>query len=175
MVLVRLAERRFLHARIDMDEEADARMAQRRGQAMEGRGVRMRDHPDGEAGAILRRRDWKVLVGAVGYWAFDNAVLWATFQAIDVDVPLMVILLGYLIGQLGGLLPLPGGVGGIDGGLIGTLIVFGAPAAATAGAVLIYRVILFWVPLLIGAVAFASLRRSLSSDSNADLRAIPPA
>ena len=56
--------------------------------------------------------------------------------------------MGYLIGQLGGLLPLPGGVGGIDGGLIGTLIVYGAPAAATAAAVLAYRVILFWLPLL---------------------------
>ena len=39
--------------------------------------------------------------------------------------------MGYLIGQLGGLLPIPGGVGGIDGGLIGTLVVYGAPAAAS--------------------------------------------
>ena len=58
--------------------------------------------------------------------------------------------MGYLIGQLGGLLPLPGGLGGIDGGLIGTLIVYGTPAAATAAAVLAYRVILFWLPLLVG-------------------------
>ena len=74
--------------------------------------------------------------GAIGYWAFDNAVLWATFQAFGVDVPITDRLMGYLIGQIGGLLPLPGGVGGIDGGLIGTLIVYGAPAAVTAAAVL---------------------------------------
>ena len=77
--------------------------------------------------------------------------------------------MGYLIGQLGGLLPLPGGIGGIDGGLIGTLIVYGAPAAATTAAVLVYRVILFWLPLLAGAVAFASLRKALAEDRRLDL------
>jgi uncharacterized protein (TIRG00374 family) len=77
--------------------------------------------------------------------------------------------MGYLIGQLGGLLPIPGGVGGIDGGLIGTLILYGAPAAATAAAVLLYRVILFWIPLLTGAVAFVSLRRALAADQRLDL------
>jgi len=79
-----------------------------------------------------------------------------------VTIPITVLLMGYLIGQIGGLLPLPGGVGGIDGGLIGTLIVYGAPAAATTAAVLAYRVILFWVPLLMGAAAFVSLRRNLA-------------
>jgi uncharacterized membrane protein YbhN (UPF0104 family) len=118
---------------------------------------------DGSAEAlkILRSGNRRVLAGSVGYWAFDNAVLWATFQAFDISVPLTVVLMGYLIGQLGGLLPLPGGIGGIDGGLIGTLIVYGAPAAGTAAAVLAYRVILFWLPLVVGAIAFASLRRDM--------------
>jgi uncharacterized membrane protein YbhN (UPF0104 family) len=115
-----------------------------------------------EAIVIVRARDPLVLVGAIGYWAWDNAVLWATFHAIGASVPLTVVLMGYLIGQIGGLLPLPGGVGGIDGGLIGTLLVYGAPGAATAAAVLLYRVILFWLPLVAGAVALTSLRRSLS-------------
>jgi uncharacterized membrane protein YbhN (UPF0104 family) len=122
-----------------------------------------------EAVEILRSRDLTLVVGAIGYWAFDNAVLWATFQAVGADVPVSVVMMGYLIGQLGGLLPLPGGVGGIDGGLIGTLVVFGAPAAATAAAVLIYRVILFWLPLLGGAAAFASLRRGLERPERPDL------
>jgi uncharacterized membrane protein YbhN (UPF0104 family) len=118
-----------------------------------------------EAVVILRTGDPLVVIGALGYWAWDNAVLWAAFQAVGADVPLSVVLMGYLIGQLGGLLPLPGGVGGIDGGLIGTLVVYGAPVAATAAAVLAYRLILFWLPLLGGAVAFASLRRSLTSSA----------
>jgi uncharacterized protein (TIRG00374 family) len=122
-----------------------------------------------EALVLLRRRDLALIAGAIGYWAFDNAVLWATFEAFGADVPLTVILMGYLIGQLGGLLPLPGGVGGIDGGLIGTLIVYGAPAAATTAAVLAYRVILFWLPLIGGAIAFYSLRRALVEPDRPDL------
>jgi uncharacterized protein (TIRG00374 family) len=122
-----------------------------------------------EAVEILRSRDLLVVAGAIGYWAFDNAVLWASFQAVGADVPISVVMMGYLIGQLGGLLPLPGGVGGIDGGLIGTLIVYGAPAAPTAAAVLAYRVILFWLPLLGGAIAFALLRRALDRAARPDL------
>ncbi len=116
----------------------------------------------GEAILVVRAGDPLVLAGAAGYWAWDNAVLWATFHAFGASVGATTILMGYLIGQLGGLLPIPGGVGGIDGGLIGTLVLFGAPAAATAAAVLAYRVILFWLPLLGGAVAFIRLRRQLS-------------
>jgi uncharacterized membrane protein YbhN (UPF0104 family) len=122
-----------------------------------------------EAIELVRSRDPLLLLGTVGYWAWDNAVLWAMFRAVGASVPLSVVLMGYLIGQLGGLLPLPGGIGGIDGGLIGTLVVYGAPAAATAAAVLAYRVILFWLPLVGGAVAFVSLRRALDDAVRLDL------
>ncbi len=122
-----------------------------------------------ESGRILRRREWKVIAGSLGYWAFDNAVLWATFHAFGESPPITLILMGYLIGQLGGLLPIPGGIGGIDGGLIGTLIVYGIPAAPTAAAVCAYRVILFWLPLTLGGIAFAQLRRGLEDPARADL------
>jgi uncharacterized protein (TIRG00374 family) len=122
-----------------------------------------------EAGRIVRRRDWQVIAGSLGYWAFDNAVLWACFRAFGESPALTLVLMGYLLGQLGGLLPIPGGIGGIDGGLIGALIVYGLPAAATAAAVLSYRVILFWIPLLLGAAAFAGLRKGLDNPDRPDL------
>jgi uncharacterized protein (TIRG00374 family) len=122
-----------------------------------------------EAVELVRSRDWGAIAGSIGYWAWDNAVLWATFKAVGADVPLSIVLMGYLIGQLGGLLPIPGGIGGIDGGLIGTLVVYGAPAAATAAAVLAYRVILFWLPLVGGAIAFFALRRALDDAVRPDL------
>jgi uncharacterized membrane protein YbhN (UPF0104 family) len=128
-----------------------------------------------EAIQLVRDRDPLILVGALGYWAWDNAVLWATFQAFDASPELSIILMGYLIGQLGGLLPLPGGVGGIDGGLIGALIVYGTPAATTAAAVLAYRVILFWLPLIVGGIAFASLRRGLNRADRPELCVVPAA
>jgi uncharacterized protein (TIRG00374 family) len=128
-----------------------------------------------EAVQMLRSRNLLIIVGSVGYWAFDNAVLWATFHAFGYAPPLTVILLGYLIGQLGGLLPLPGGLGGIDGGLIGTLIVYGTRAAPTTAAVLVYRVILFWLPLIAGTIAFISLRRGLNSPDRPELCVVPAA
>jgi uncharacterized membrane protein YbhN (UPF0104 family) len=128
-----------------------------------------------EAVELVRSRNLLVIVGALGYWAWDNAVLWATFHAFDYSPPITVILMGYLIGQVGGLLPLPGGLGGIDGGLIGTLIVYGVPVVATTAAVLTYRVILFWLPLLLGAVAFISLRKGLNQPDRPDLCVVPAA
>ena len=110
---------------------------------------------------IARTRNPRVIFGAIGYWAFDNAVIWATFHAFGYSPDISIVLMGYLIGQLGGLLPIPGGIGGIDGGLIGTLIVYGAPAAEVAAAVLAYRAILFWLPLVAGGIMFAWLRREM--------------
>ena len=114
-----------------------------------------------EAGEILRRHQFAVYFGAFGYWFFDNAVLYATFQAFGADPSIWVILLGYLIGQLGGLIPIPGGIGGVDGGLIGCFVLYGIPAEPAVIAVLTYRVILFWLPLLIGAVAFFFMQRQI--------------
>jgi uncharacterized protein (TIRG00374 family) len=122
-----------------------------------------------EAVTLVRGRHPGIFIGSVGYWAFDNAVLWATFHAVGASPPLSVILMGYLIGQLGGALPIPGGIGGIDLGLVGTLIVFGAPAQETVAAVLAYRLILFWLPLIIGAFSFWSLRRALNQPDRPDI------
>jgi uncharacterized membrane protein YbhN (UPF0104 family) len=128
-----------------------------------------------EAVQLLRERDRQVLAGSIGYWAFDNAVLWATFHAVGYSPAISIVLMGYLIGQLGGLLPIPGGLGGIDGGLLGTLVVYGTPVAATVAAVLAYRLILFWLPLVVGAIAFLSLRRGLNDPDRPELCVVPAA
>jgi uncharacterized protein (TIRG00374 family) len=122
-----------------------------------------------EAGVLLRKRDPMLIWGAIGYWLFDNLVLLAAFHAFGAAPPLIIVLQAYLIGQLGGALPLPGGLGGIDGGLIGALIVFGVGAAEAAAAVLLYRVVLFWVPLIMGVPAFISLRKGIDNDRRPDL------
>ena len=115
----------------------------------------------GDAARLLARRDWRVIAGSAGYWAFDNAVLWACLHAFGETPALTLVLMGYLIGQLGGLLPIPGGLGGIDGGLLGAVVVYGLPAAAAAAAILAYRLILFWLPLILGGAALSSLRKRL--------------
>jgi len=126
----------------------------------------------GEAGHLLRRGDPLLIGGAIGYWLFDNLVLVATFHAFGLSPPLIIVFMAYLCGQLGGILPLPGGIGGIDGGLIGTLVVYGIPVAEATAAVLAYRVVLFWIPLLMGIPAWFFLRRALEDIAREDLRAV---
>jgi uncharacterized membrane protein YbhN (UPF0104 family) len=126
----------------------------------------------GEAGRLLKQGDPLLIGGAIGYWLFDNLVLLATFHAFGLSPPLIIVLMAYLCGQLGGILPLPGGIGGIDGGLIGTLIVYGIPVAEATAAVLAYRVVLFWIPLAMGIPAWFFLRRGLDDIAREDLRAV---
>ncbi len=125
-----------------------------------------------EAGRLLKRRNPLLISGAIGYWLFDNLVLLATFHAFGLSPPLVIVLMAYLVGQIGGILPLPGGIGGIDGGLIGTLIVYGIPPAEATAAVLAYRVVLFWVPLVMGVPAWFFLRRGLDDIAREDLRVV---
>lgn len=117
-----------------------------------------------ESIVLLRRHDARLLAGLVGYLAFDVMVLWATFQSVGASPPLAIIWLGYLIGELGGLIPLPGGIGGVDLGLVGMLVLYHVPLAPATAAVLLYRGIVLLVPAVIGAVAFVMLRRDLSGE-----------
>jgi uncharacterized membrane protein YbhN (UPF0104 family) len=77
-----------------------------------------------------------------------------------------VLLVAYIIGQLGSLLPIPGGIGGVDGGLIGTLVIYGVDATDAAVAVIAYRGLLLAIPALLGLPALAVLRRRLSSEAH---------
>ena len=111
--------------------------------------------------SLLRSGDLALMAGIVGYLLFDILVLWAAFQALGLAAPIAVIAIAFLIGQLGSLVPLPGGVGGVEGGLIGALLIYGVDAAPAAAAVLIYRAIQLWIPAGFGAVAFVQLKRML--------------
>jgi uncharacterized membrane protein YbhN (UPF0104 family) len=110
---------------------------------------------------LLRRRSPGVLLGSFGTMAFDLAVLGVCFRAFGYSPPTGVLALGYLIGQLGGNIPVPGGIGGVDFGLIGAFALYHQPLAATTAAVLVYHAIALWVPGLLGSVAFVQLRRTL--------------
>jgi uncharacterized membrane protein YbhN (UPF0104 family) len=117
--------------------------------------------------ALLEPREWR-LIGPLAYYAFDNAVLWASFRALGHSPPLEVIAMAYVIGQVGSLLPLPGGVGGIEAGLLGTLVLYGSAPAPAASAVLLYRAISLAVPLALGAGA--CIRRRPSAPGQASGR-----
>jgi uncharacterized protein (TIRG00374 family) len=102
------------------------------------------------------------LLGAIAYWAFDIATLWASFRAFGAMPPLAVLVLAYYIGQLANALPIPGGIGGVEGGTIGAFIAFGVNGSTAVLAVLAYRIISFWLPVLPGSVAYLQLRSAVS-------------
>ena len=102
------------------------------------------------------------MLGAAGYLGFDIAVLWTAFVAGGRPLPVAALALGYIIGYLANLLPIPGSVGVLDGGLTAALIAYGAHATQAAAAVLVYHVIAFWIPSLGGLFGYALLSRRLT-------------
>lgn len=113
---------------------------------------------------LLRRGSVGVVLGAVGVTALDVAALGVCFRAFGYSPPIGVLALGYLIGQLGGNIPVPGGIGGLDAGLIGAFALYHQPLAATTAAVLVYHAIAFWTPGLLGSIAFVRLRNTLQRE-----------
>jgi uncharacterized protein (TIRG00374 family) len=116
--------------------------------------------------AMLRGRDPVLLAGIIAYLLFDVVILWAGFRAFGAAPPVAVVGLAYLIGELGGLIPVPGGLGGVDAGLVGTLVLYKVSLVSATAAVLAYRAIALWVPALLGAIAFVGLRRTLRREAN---------
>jgi uncharacterized protein (TIRG00374 family) len=101
--------------------------------------------------------------GAIGFWGANIAILWASFHAFNVSVPLAVVIQGFFLGMLANLIPFaPGGVGAVDAGMIGAFVLFGLPSAEVFAAVLTYRVIGFWLPIPPGIIAFFQLRKTVN-------------
>ena len=137
-------------------------------------------HPDrgdgGRASMLLRRAaswvsdseafvvepDWRLL-GAIGYLLFDIGVLWACLRAVGATPPLLAIVVGYQVGYLANVIPIPGGVGVLEGGLLGALLLYGLPAAPTAAAVVLYHAVALWVPVLGGTIGFTRLRGAVTA------------
>jgi uncharacterized protein (TIRG00374 family) len=99
------------------------------------------------------------VVGAAGFWAANIGILWASFKAFGVHVPLAVVVQGFFLGMVANLFPLaPAGVGAVDAGMIGAFVLFGLPEDTVFPAILIYRLVAFWLPIPFGVVAFFQLR-----------------
>jgi uncharacterized membrane protein YbhN (UPF0104 family) len=111
-----------------------------------------------EARRLLGGSSWQ-LGGALAYYVFDNAVLWAAFHAYGRPPALSVVMMGYLVGSFVGSLPLPAGLGVVEGGMIGALVLYGSPAAPAAAAVLLYRAISLSFPVIPGALSWRAVPR----------------
>ena len=103
------------------------------------------------------------VIGAAGFWAANIGILWASFQAFGVEVPIAVVVQGFFLGMVANLFPLaPAGVGAVDAGMIGAFVLFGIPEETVFPAILIYRLVAFWLPIPPGIVAFFQLRKRVA-------------
>lgn len=111
--------------------------------------------------SLVRKGDIGLL-GAFGWWAFDIATLWACFKAFGDSPALGVLIMGYFVGMIANIIPTPGGVGAVEGGMIGTYVAFGVNLRDATLAVLAYRVFAFLMPTIPGVIAFIRLRGTVS-------------
>jgi uncharacterized membrane protein YbhN (UPF0104 family) len=116
----------------------------------------------GDTEATALTLNWRLL-GALGYLLFDIGVLWACLHAFGSNPPLLALVIGYQLGYLANLIPIPGGVGVLEGGLLGALLLYGLPAAPTAAAVILYHTIALWIPTLGGTIGFLRLRTAVAA------------
>jgi uncharacterized protein (TIRG00374 family) len=111
-----------------------------------------------------------VLTWGAASWLFDCACLMFSFLSVGTGVPWQGLLLAYCAGQLAVSLPItPGGLGVVEGSLMVALVAFGGAKAATVAAVLLYRVISFWIPLPIGGACYLALNRLLKHRARSPL------
>lgn len=143
LALPRLMERGLLRRRLPRRVEA----------ALETTASSIRDTRD-----LLRHPDWRI-IGAVAYLWCDIAALIACFAAAGATPELVAVVLAYQIAYLSNLIPVPGGIGILDGSMVAALVLYGAQATPAAAATLVYHAISLWIPAVWGTVAFVLLRR----------------
>jgi uncharacterized membrane protein YbhN (UPF0104 family) len=108
----------------------------------------------------VRNPSWRLL-GAVAYLWCSIAALWVCCRAFGDAPPVGALTLAFLIGYLGNIIPVPGGIGALDGGLTGALVLYGANPTMAAAAVLVYHALVLWIPTLLGTIAFLRLRPTI--------------
>jgi uncharacterized membrane protein YbhN (UPF0104 family) len=122
--------------------------------------------PDGVRDLVPALRRPGALLGSVGWWSGDCAALWAAFHACGGSPELSVLVLAYMLGQLGSaLVPLPGGIGGVEPVMLGILVASGVNIGLGAAAIICYRAVSLGAQGAVGALAFTTLAAELRRTS----------
>jgi uncharacterized membrane protein YbhN (UPF0104 family) len=117
---------------------------------------------------LVHRSSWTSVLGVLAYLGFDVLVLWTAFLAIHAHpVPgFAIVIMAYIVGALGGSIPLPASIGTV-GGIAAMLILYGVAHEPAIAAVLLHQAIGLLVPLTGGGLAYAILRRRVGPSINA--------
>jgi uncharacterized protein (TIRG00374 family) len=119
------------------------------------------DHLGDRIRGLLAERDVlkRVVLWGTTNWLLDLLALWLFLRAFGGSVSPDGLLVAFGLANVMASIPItPGGLGIVEGIYIPTLVGFGVPAATATVTVLTYRIAQFWLPILVGAVSYASLR-----------------
>jgi uncharacterized membrane protein YbhN (UPF0104 family) len=105
---------------------------------------------------------WRMLGGAGFLW-LDMAALWAACHATGHPLGVLALSVAYFIGYLATMIPMPAGLGVLDSGLAGALVLYGFSPVASVGAVLVYHAISVWIPGLGGLAAWLPTRGRMAT------------
>ena len=109
--------------------------------------------------AAFQGRWWLAVVLAAANRMFDYAALVAALAAFGVHARPSEVLLAFVVAQALTLVPItPGGLGFVESGLTALLVVIGVPVDVSVIATLLYRLVSYWLPIPIGALAWAGWR-----------------
>jgi uncharacterized membrane protein YbhN (UPF0104 family) len=114
---------------------------------------------------IVRSRP-SALVAALVWWGFDIAVLWTTFEMFGAPPALAILVLCYFLGQVAQVLPVPGGFGTVEGGMVAAFAACDVPIALAVVAVVSYQAVSTWLPVVPGAWGYVRLRRAVTAWRN---------
>lgn len=112
----------------------------------------------------------EVFVYSLANWLCDAACLVAVFELVGFPAPMAALFFAFTASQvLGSVVPLPGGAGVVEGGIIGALALTGTPLGHAIVAVVFYRIISYWL-----VTALASLTLVVTSHAGRHLGGTVP-
>ncbi len=110
---------------------------------------------------IIRRP--YAIIGMLANPGFDFCAFYLGYAAVGDPLPLSIMLMAYFIGQVGSLIPLPGGIGGVQGLAIGVLIAGGAPGATATAGVLVWTGVALGTQIVWGFWQYWGLHKSMKT------------
>jgi uncharacterized protein (TIRG00374 family) len=108
-------------------------------------------------------RDRRLVAKAMGWaaanWLLDAASLWVALDAFGHRVDPLGLLVSYGVANVAASVPItPGGLGVLEAALAGSLVAFGTPRGIAVLGIAAWRLVNFWLPIPVGALAYLSLR-----------------
>ena len=112
---------------------------------------------------LLRARPLRLVLAvflAVLLTLTYTSILFMSARSLGLVIGFLPCFIIFSVGMLAGTsTPTPGGLVGAEAGLLGALVAYGIPVPDAGAAVLLFRLVTYWMPIVPGAIALIFVRR----------------